>query len=172
MQVQNPAYRPTALLFLPTPIIYMSEEKKPSLIERITEWVTTSIRFITYDIWRITDDDVTGLRRIYIYLAKTLILAIRGFSRQDLQTRASALTYSTLLSVVPMLAVVVGIASGFGVQDIIQRSLSDYFPAQAHQISRAIDFALNYLSMTRGGVLSRMCHSGNFIVNGKTGQRV
>ena len=130
----------------------MSEKKKPSLIERITEWVATAIRFITYDIWRITDDDVTGLRRIYIYLAKTLILAIRGFSRQDLQTRASALTYSTLLSVVPMLSVVVGIATGFGVQDTIQRSLYDYFPAQAHQIARAIDFAQNYLSMTRGGV--------------------
>ncbi len=127
-------------------------EKKPSPVERITRWVADAIRFVTYDIWRITDRDVSGPRRAYIYLAKTLILAVRGFRREDLQTRASALTYSTLLSVVPMLAVVVGIASGFGVRDTIQSSLYDYFPAQAHQISRAIEFAQNYLSMTRGGL--------------------
>ena len=128
------------------------KEKKPSLVERITEWIMTAIHFVTYDIWRITDSDVKGPRRVYIYLAKTLILAIRGFQRNDLQTRASALTYSTLLSVVPMLAVIVGIASGFGVRDTLQSSLYDYFPAQAHQLSRAFDFAENYLSMTRGGV--------------------
>jgi len=90
------------------------EEKKPSIVDRAVRWVTDAIRFVTYDIWRITDSDVSGPRRVYIYLAKTLILAIRGYQRNDLQTRASALTYSTLLSVVPMLAVVV---LSEGVQD-------------------------------------------------------
>ena len=128
------------------------EEKKPSIVERVVRWVTDAIRFVTYDIWRITDSDVSGPRRVYIYVAKTLILAIRGYQRNDLQTRASALTYSTLLSVVPMLAVVVGVASGFGVKDMIEESLYDSFPSQSAQISRAFDFAQNYLSMTRGGV--------------------
>lgn len=128
------------------------EEKKPSIVDRAVRWVTDAIRFVTYDIWRITDSDISGPRRVYIYLAKTLILAIRGYQRNDLQTRASALTYSTLLSVVPMLAVVVGVASGFGMKDLIEESLYDSFPSQSAQISRAFDFAQNYLSMTRGGV--------------------
>ena len=112
------------------------EEKKPSIVERVVRWVTVAICFVTYDIWRITDSDVSGPRRVYIYVAKTLILAIRGYQRNDLQTRASALTYSTLLSVVPMLAVVVGIASGFGVKDMIEESLYDSFPSQSAQIAR------------------------------------
>ena len=54
------------------------EEKKPSIVDRAVRWVTDAIRFVTYDICRITDSDVSGPRRDYIYLAKTLIQANRG----------------------------------------------------------------------------------------------
>ena len=71
-----------------------------------------TIRFVTYDIWRITENEVSGLKEIYINIIKTVILAVRGFQSENLQTKASALTYSTLLSIVPLLAVLLGIAKG------------------------------------------------------------
>ena len=106
----------------------MAEKKKKNIIEQITNFLTLAIRFVTYDIWRITENELSGIKRIYIYMAKTMILAVRGFQRENLSTRASALTYSTLLAIVPLLAVIVAIASGFGFQEILRNGVYAYLP--------------------------------------------
>ena len=98
-------------------------------------------------------NEMSGLKRAYIYLVKTIILAVRGFKREDLQTRASALTYSTLLAIVPMLAVIVGIASGFGVRETVRESVYSYFPGHRTELGTAFDFADNYLSMARKSLI-------------------
>ena len=41
------------------------EEKKP-IGERISALLARTIRFVTYDIWRITENEVSGLKEIYI----------------------------------------------------------------------------------------------------------
>ena len=128
------------------------KRNKPALGVRLSEFVSKIIRFITYDIWRITENEVSGVKRIYIYLAKSVILAIRGFKREDLQTKASALTYSTLLAIVPLLAVIVGIAGGFGLRDTVRESVYSYFPGHTMELDKAFDFAENYLGMAQGGI--------------------
>ena len=65
------------------------EEKKP-IGERISALLARTIRFVTYDIWRITENEVSGLKEIYINIIKTVILAVRGFQSENLQTKASA----------------------------------------------------------------------------------
>ena len=131
----------------------MEEKKnKPGLGSRISDWLTLTIRFITYDIWRITEKEVSGPKRLYIFLVKTVILAVRGFKREELQTKASALTFSTLLAVVPLLAVIVGIASGFGLRETVRESVYSYFPGHTNELEQAFGFADNYLRMAQGGV--------------------
>ncbi|MDR0394751.1 MAG: YihY/virulence factor BrkB family protein [Tannerella sp.] len=128
------------------------KKEKKNIILRVSELFTWLIRFITYDIWRMTENEMSGLKKGYIFIVKTIILALRGFKREDLFTKASALTYSTLLAIVPMLAVVVGIASGFGVRETVRESLYTYFPGHKIELGKAFDFADNYLSMAQGGV--------------------
>lgn len=142
--------RPAKLEFM---IKTMTEKKnKKSIFEQISNFLTLAIRFVTYDIWRITENELSGIKRIYIYMAKTIILAVRGFKRENLSTRASALTYSTLLAIVPLLAVIVGIAGGFGFQETIRYGLYEYLPGHQEQLDKAFDFAENYLNMAQGGV--------------------
>jgi len=130
------------------------EEKndKPGLGIRISELLSKIIRFITYDIWRISEYEISGLKKLYIYLAKTIILAIRGFKREELTTKASALTYNTLLAIVPLLAVIVGVASGFGMRETVRNSVYTYFPGQKDGLNEIFDFVDNYLNMAQGGV--------------------
>jgi len=130
----------------------MQKKKKISLGTQIGELLTRSIRFLTYEIWRVAESEVTGIKRIYIFLAKTVILAIRGFQRENISTKASALTFSTLLAIVPLLAVLVGIASGFGVRDTVRNSVYSFFPGHASELEQAFDFADSYLQMAQGGV--------------------
>jgi len=128
------------------------KQEKPGLGTRISEFLSKVIHFITYDIWRITEYEVSGLKRMYIFLVKTIILAIRGFKREDLQTKASALTYSTLLAIVPLFAVIVGVAGGFGLRDTVRESVYSYFPGQKDVLVQIFSFVDNYLSMSQGGI--------------------
>ncbi|MDR1380298.1 MAG: YihY/virulence factor BrkB family protein [Tannerella sp.] len=127
-------------------------KKEKNISARISNLLAGMIRFITYDIWRITENEMSGLKKAYIFLVKTIILAVRGFRREDLLTRASALTYSTLLAIVPMLAVIVGVASGFGMRETVRESLYSYFPGHQAELGQAFGFADNYLSMAQGGL--------------------
>lgn len=125
------------------------EEKKP-IGERISALLARTIRFVTYDIWRITENEVSGLKEIYINIIKTVILAVRGFQSENLQTKASALTYSTLLSIVPLLAVLLGIAKGFGFQGTVRQELFDYFPGHEMELNKAFEFVESYLAQAQG----------------------
>lgn len=57
----------------------MKTTGKKTLGERINALLTRMIRFVTYDIWRITENEVSGLKELYINIIKTIILAVRGF---------------------------------------------------------------------------------------------
>ncbi|MDH6304309.1 membrane protein [Parabacteroides sp. PF5-5] len=128
------------------------KEDKKSIIEQISSFIKKTIYFVTYDIWRITANEVSGLKSVYINAIKTIILAIRGFQTENLQTKASALTYSTLLAIIPLLAVIVGIAKGFGFQGVVYQELMNYFPGHEVEINKALEFVESYLSQAQGGV--------------------
>lgn len=118
-------------------------------INFILKW---GIRFVTIDIWRITGNEVSGLKEVYLQIGRTILLAGRGFKNDQLQTRASALTYSTMLSIVPLLAVLIGIAKGFGFQDTVRQELINYFPGHDVELNKAFEFVSSCLSQAQGGV--------------------
>ena len=133
---------------------HMTDEKKDkSRIERLKAFLNWAIHFITYDIWRITENEVSGLKEIYINAIKTIILAVRGFQSENLQTRASALTYNTLLAIVPLLAVLFGVAKGFGFQNTVREELMDFFPGHQMELDKAFEFVESYLAQAQGGII-------------------
>lgn len=74
--------------------------------------ITDIWKFITYDIWRITEDEVTRTKFSVYNVIKTIYLCINRFTKDRIVNKASALTYSTLLAIVPILAIVFAIARG------------------------------------------------------------
>lgn len=131
----------------------MKNSEKKTIGERIQALLTRTIRFVTYDIWRITENEVSGIKEFYINVIKTIILAVKGFLSENLQTKASALTYSTLLSIVPLLAVLLGIAKGFGFQGTVRQELFEYFPGHELELNKAFEFVESYLAQAQGGVI-------------------
>ena len=102
--------------------------------------------------WRITGNEVSVNRHRLINLVKTIYLSVQRFLADDLQSKAAALTFSTLLAVVPALALVFAVAKGFGFQAIVQSQLFDYFPAQREALEQAMTFVDSYLSHTKDGI--------------------
>lgn len=117
-------------------------------------WVASyhMLKFLTREMWHIEKGEVKGIKRFYVNTLKSLYMAIQGFVENDLSSRASALTYSTVLAIVPLLAVLVSVAKGFGVSDTLQTFLIDYFPSHTEELLRAFDFVDNYLQQVKGGL--------------------
>ena len=57
-------------------------------------------KFLTYDIWRITENEVTKTTYALYNIIKTVYVCITRFTKDRLINKASALTYSTLLAIV------------------------------------------------------------------------
>ncbi len=110
------------------------------------------ILFLTKDIWRITSGDVSPLRFLFVKLTKKVLLAIRFFTAKRVMTRAAALTYSTLLAIVPILAVVFAIARGFGYNKYIEIWFREALSSQPQVADVIIGFVNSYLVHTKSGV--------------------
>ena len=61
--------------------------------------------FLKDDIWRVTEDEVSKSRGILYNAIKIATLSVREFTQGRILNKASALTYSTLLSIIPILAI-------------------------------------------------------------------
>lgn len=83
---------------------------------------------------------------------KTMNLTVRSFLNTDLQNRASALTYSTLLAIVPALAMLFAIGRGFGFENLVQTQLFQALPSQKHALEAAINFVSGYMEQASQGV--------------------
>lgn len=88
----------------------------------------------------------------FVKLVKTLNLSVRAFFNGDIQTKACALTYRTMLAIVPALALVFAIGRGFGLQDVIQQELVSSFESQREVLDKAFEFVDSYLNQSSEGV--------------------
>jgi membrane protein len=79
----------------------------------LLEWPARIRAFLKHELWETEPEQRSRLSAIR--LLQFSIMLIEGFVRDQLLLRASALAYFTLLSLVPLLAVVVAIASAVGI---------------------------------------------------------
>jgi membrane protein len=112
------------------------------------------IRFLTVDIWRIQQRDFSRATWLLIRQVRILMVALRDLTEDNIQLRASSLTYNTLLSLVPLIAVFFGIAKGFGFDKALQTYLIEDLKMHDVVIMRIIDFSRMLLETTKGRVLA------------------
>jgi membrane protein len=124
------------------------------MFQRSIDSIQAAIHFLGVGIWRIRLREQPRARGILIKNARMLLLAIRGFDEDKCQLRASALTFYTLLSIVPIAAMAFGIAKGFGFEKVLERELLNGFPNHTEVIEQIIEFSRNMLDNTRGGVIT------------------
>ena len=85
---------------------------------------------------------------------KIFTLSVQAFIKDNASLRASALTMYTLLSIVPVIAMLFGIAKGFGFEQLLEQRLLDQAPEQNALIEKLFDMAKHLLDSTKGGVVA------------------
>lgn len=116
--------------------------------------IRSIIDFITHGIWRIRLGTLPRNKSFLLKQLRIIILAFRGFAEDKCYLRASALTFYTLLSVVPAAALAFGVAKGFGLQKLLEKELIDKLKGQEEVVNQIINFANSMLEKTRGGLIA------------------
>jgi membrane protein len=110
--------------------------------------------FLSTDIWRIRLADYSRTKSFLLKQLRVLALAVRGYQEDSCKFRASALTFYSLLSIVPIIAMVFGVAKGFGLEQRVEAEILERFKGQEEVAGRIVTFANSLLENARGGVIA------------------
>ena len=113
--------------------------------------IRKTIDFFKYGIWKDFSRKPRHTR-FAVATLRMLILAIE-FTTKRIIDSAAALTYSTLLAIVPILAVVFAIARGFGFNKYIEEWFRGVLSSQPQAADTIVGFVNSYLIHTQSGII-------------------
>jgi membrane protein len=123
-------------------------------MSKIQKWTKDIVKFFTRDLWRTDVSGQVGFKRIYFKSLQIIYLAGKGFNKDDCLLRASALTYYSILSIVPVLAMAFVVAQGFGFGLAWTDWLRENMGAQPEVMEEIISFVNNLLENVNTGVIA------------------
>ena len=118
-----------------------------TLIKRITH-------FFNHKLWSLRLDKLDKKQGFFLRHLRIFSLAINGFNEDKCLIKATALTYYTLFSIVPIIALIFAIAKGFGFQESLEAQLLNDFSEQKGVLVQAFEYANKMLSNTKGGLIA------------------
>jgi membrane protein len=116
--------------------------------------ITRLKSFLTTGIWRIRSRDLPPVKKFLLRHLRIIALTARESVKDKCLLRASALTFYSLLSIGPVVALVLGIAKSFGLQNRFETEVLAKLPAQKDVLDQILNYAHVLLDSTRGGVIA------------------
>jgi membrane protein len=116
--------------------------------------VADIIRFLKKDIWSLRPRDLSRGKFLLIRNLKIVLLAFKGFNEDKCGLRAKALTFYSMMSVVPVLALAFGISKGFGMQEMLEKEIIEKMKGQEEVLKFIIGFADKMLEQVKGGIIA------------------
>lgn len=126
----------------------MKTEHKDNVIRK-------SVDFFSRTVWTKKESDYTSKKAATaVRLFKILAYTFKGMGEHRTAVRASALTFYTLMSLVPIIALVFAVVKGFGFDTDLLNSLYTRFPNATDVIDLIFKFVENLLARTKGGIIA------------------
>jgi len=116
--------------------------------------VSKILNFLDVGIWRINSRRLPKRKSLLLRQLRIFVLSKRGFDEDKCALQASALTYYTLMSIVPIVAMAFGIAKGFGFENVLEKILYEKMAGQEEVVGRIVTFARTFLENTKGGLIA------------------
>lgn len=110
--------------------------------------------YFSETLWNFPLSQEAGIRRFKVKWLRIAYLATRGFYQDKCSLSASSLTYYTLMSIVPVLAMAFAIARGFGYHEVLRKELLERFPDQNAAFVELFKYAETFLEQAQGGVIA------------------
>ena len=110
--------------------------------------------FLRHDVWRVRRTSLPPGKSFFLNLLRVFILSVRGFDEDKCRLRASALTFYSLISIVPVMAMAFGIAKGFGFEKLMEQQLRDKLAGHEDILQKVLEFSNALLANTQGGLIA------------------
>ncbi len=94
------------------------------------------------------------IMRILVKILQLLFFTLKDMGRNRTNIRTASLAFYTLLSIIPLLAVVFAAAKAMGYIDMVLDNLYGLFPQSPEIVEYCINFAENTLARTQGGLMA------------------
>jgi len=128
--------------------------KKEGFFKRVFKYYLKIQQFLLKDLWSVKLEEYPPKMKFLFKYLRIVVLALRGSIENRVTVRASALTYYTLMSIVPILAMGFGIAKGFGADKYLEKQLMESLKGQEEVLNKLISFSNSLLERTGGGLLA------------------
>ena len=117
-------------------------------------WIIEKVKNLNELIWRAPSKAIPKWESFLYKQLRILVLAGRGFNTDKIQLRASALTFYSMLSLVPVVAIAFAIAKGFGLDENLKQAIVENSQFQTEVTNWLLNNASSALEKTRGGYIA------------------
>jgi membrane protein len=111
-------------------------------------------QLVEVDIWKTKLSALPKTKSLVYHNLRIVIITFHDFVRDKCGIKASALTYLSILSIVPVIATLFGIAKGFGLEINLQEQLKEFFSGQEMVMDETFKYAQRMLDNAKGGVIA------------------
>jgi membrane protein len=112
------------------------------------------LKQIEQKVWNVRTADLPKSKALPLALERVLLLTGKNFVKNKCALRASSLTFLTLMSVVPLVALLLGIARGFNFEEMLREKLIESFVGQEQVAEWILSFADKTLKVAAGGIIT------------------
>jgi len=109
------------------------------------------LTFVKVGIWK--SKGKKGIQSILLRVVRIILILIREIGKDQIVLKSSATAYLSILSTVPIVALIFGISKGFGLEGLIEEELDKLFLGQEIVKESIFDFAQKMLDGTQGGII-------------------
>jgi membrane protein len=118
------------------------------------------VRYLDQDLWRGDPSEGGRVRRLGLRLLRLAVVIVRAGQDKELNLRAMGLVYSTLLSLVPLLAVSFSVLKAFGAHELIRPTLTEALAPLGGRSAEITTRIVQFVDNVDVGVLGAMGVAG------------
>lgn len=109
--------------------------------------------FFREDIWQLELEELSRAKARFIKYIKVLIITIKTYNQQKIGPQAVALSFFSVMAVVPFMAIVFAITGGLGLSDWLKELVYSNFTEESTQqiIETVMNFSQNIINTARTG---------------------
>lgn len=119
-------------------------------------WAVEKVKKWNDAIWHTPLSELSKRDTFLIKQVRIILLSAKGFTRDKVELRASALTFYSLLSLIPVVAIAFAIAKGFGLDQNLETLImnSKEFSSQQDVLKWLLNVSRNAIQETSGGYIA------------------
>lgn len=121
----------------------------------MSKWFRRVKDFFTAGIWQKEKDEYKSKHNWWLARqARLIIYTVQGINQHASFVRCAALTFYSIMAIVPVLALAFGIIKGFGLDNQLSEFLLERLPKYNEIAASLLDVASGVLMRTKGGIVA------------------